>query len=329
MIQQFTKRDDTVYDPFSGSGSIAFEAWIAHRHIVANDLSPYATLLTRAKLSPYRTIETALADIESSQRLVNEAQKCVDLRSVPAWVRDFFHPETLREAIAWTIVLREHNHEFLLACLLGILHHQRPGFLSYPSSHTVPYLRIKLFPKHQFPELYGYRSVADRLEKKVRRALSNIPKLDFSVRRRVVSRDAATHAPRCIEAIITSPPYMRQLDYARDNRLRLWFLGCSNWKPLDARISPTEDGFLQLMTRCLYLWRRVLTPRGKCIFVLADTCSRASNVSLPDIILRLATKSVGGYRLIGVHREEIPGIRRVRRGLRGSTAETFLVLERV
>jgi hypothetical protein len=255
-------------------------------------------------------------------------QEHFDLRTVPAWVRAFFHPQTLREVLAWACVLQRHRRGFLLACLLGILHHQRPGFLSYPSSHTVPYLRLKLFPKDRFPELYRYRSVADRLEAKVRRALSNIPPLDFSVKRHLVSRNAATYAPRSVDAIITSPPYMRQLDYARDNRLRLWFLGCTEWKSLDAEISPTEPEFLALMSRCLRLWRRVLTPAGKCIFVLADVPSRGNGANLPDMIVDLATKSIGGYRLTSVHREAIPDIRRVRRGLRGSATETFLVLRR-
>jgi len=83
------------------------------------------------------------------------------------------------------------------------------------------------------------------------------------------------------------------------------------------------------MTRCLRLWHRVLAPNGKCIFVLADICNRANHAKLPDMIIELATKSVGGYRVTSIHREEIPNIRRVRRGLRGSQTETFLVFDRL
>ena len=90
----------------------------------------------------------------------------VDLRRAPKWVREFFHPETLREALALSFVLKRRRRWFFLASLMGILHHQRPGFLSYPSSHTVPYLRSKAFPPKKFPKLYEYRSLADRLEAK-------------------------------------------------------------------------------------------------------------------------------------------------------------------
>ena len=152
LISQFTKAGDLVYDPFSGSGTVALEAWAAGRNVVANDFSPYAALLTRAKLFPYRSLEDALKDIERLSAEAEQVRNKVDLRSVPAWVRRFFHPETLRETLAWTHVLQRHRRWFPLAALLGILHHQRPGFLSFPSSHTVPYLRVKAFPRAKFPE---------------------------------------------------------------------------------------------------------------------------------------------------------------------------------
>jgi len=60
LISQFTEAGDFIYDPFSGSGTVALEAWTAGRNIVANDLSPYAALLTRAKLFPYATLQEAL-----------------------------------------------------------------------------------------------------------------------------------------------------------------------------------------------------------------------------------------------------------------------------
>src|SRR3989442_14881114 len=53
LIHQYTKPGDVVCDPFSGCGTVAFESWIAGRHVIANDLSPYAVLLTHAKLFPY------------------------------------------------------------------------------------------------------------------------------------------------------------------------------------------------------------------------------------------------------------------------------------
>lgn len=36
-----------------------------------------------------------------------------------------------------------------------------------------------------------------------------------------------------IDAIISIPSYFGALYYVRDNRLRLWFLGCEDWMALD------------------------------------------------------------------------------------------------
>lgn len=329
LVGAFTREGETIYDPFCGSGTIALEAWVARRKIITNDLSPYAVALTRAKLFPSSSIEEANAEIEIAAYQVQKVVATVDLRKVPEWVRAFYHPETLREVIAWSIVLRRRKSHFLLSCLLGILHHQRPGFLSYPSSHTVPYLRERIFPRHLHPHLYEYRQVRSRLEKKVYRAFRRFPPLASNVTRRCYVRNAARFIPDVkVDAIITSPPYMKQLDYGRDNRLRLWFLGKSDWKSLDDYISPTEAQFLNLIKRCLKLWLKVLTPSGICVLVLGDNHSRLYDMPLPEAVTRIATKEVGGYSVVWNYTEQIPGIRRVRRHYSGNQSETFLVLHR-
>lgn len=330
LIAQFTREGNVVYDPFSGSGTIALEAWQAKRYVIANDLSPYASLLTRAKLFPYHGLEEALQKITTLAPEVRLIESTIDLRTVPSWVRCFYHTDTLREIMAWVTVLKLHRQWFLLTCLMGILHHQRPGFLSFPSSHTVPYLRTKMFPRSDFPELYEYRAVQERLEAKVRRAFRRLPNLDFSISRRCFSRPAESLVPSPhVDAIITSPPYMRQLDYGRDNRLRLWFLGSADWHTLDKRISPREDDFLNLMRSCFIGWKTLLRPGHFCVLVMGNTCSREDRKNLPQVVSRIATHEVGGYTHVCDFTEQIPNERRVRRKTAGSSSETILVLRNV
>jgi len=329
LITQYTRPNDVVLDPFAGSGTIALEAWLAGRHVIANDLSPYASLLTRAKLFPYRNVDEALRDFGAMAKLVSRQSKKPDLRSVPSWVREFFHPDTLKEIIIWEEELTKQHRWFLLACLMGILHHQRPGFLSFPSSHTVPYLRIKKFPRHRFAELYKYRSVSDRLEAKVIRAFRRVPVLNFSLSRRYFSKSAEKLVfAKPVDAIVTSPPYMRQLDYGRDNRLRLWFLGHKEWRALDEVLSPGDQDFLSLMSQCFGSWRSTLKPYGYCVLVIGDVCNRGERRNLATVVARIATKE-HGFSLVSSHTEQIPNERRVRRGIIGSCSETILVLRNV
>lgn len=329
LVQRFSREGQTVYDPFSGAGTIGLEAWTLGRNVLVNDLSPYASLLARAKLYSPASLGRALKRLEAVGAEAATHLPSVSIEEVPAWVAEFFHPDTAREILAWVRALRYQGDDFLLAALLGILHHQRPGFLSYPSSHTVPYLRRNLFPRYRFPELYAYRSVRDRLEKKVRRIFKRVPELDRTLTRRCFQRDASAFVPPLpVDVIITSPPYMQQLDYGRDNRLRLWFLGVENWQALDRQVSPSEDVFLQVMFKCFETWKHMLNKRKHCILVLGDTFSRRLRRRIPSVVAEIAASKVGGYELVSQTTSAIPKKRRVRRDYCGNHSETVLVLRR-
>ena len=190
-----------------------------------------------------------------------------DLRRIPQWVRAFFHPRTLKETLRLTQVLKRERHYFLLGSMLGILHHQRPGFLSYPSSHLVPYLRSNKFPKSPYPELYEYRSIAPRLKAKVERALKRTPEASLTALVDGVRLSSAksVNLPDSIDCVITSPPYMDALDYRRDNRLRLWFLGESSSERAD-RAFTTLPGFRKLLDALARQLDQKVRPGGYCIF---------------------------------------------------------------
>jgi len=328
LVKEFSKSGQTVYDPFCGSGTVALEAWLHGRHVVANDLSPYAHLLTQAKLFPARTEVTLQRKLITIREMVQELP-ILSSSEVDSGVAGFFHPKTLDEVTKYVAHLKGNKEHFLLAALMGILHHQRPGFLSYPSSHTVPYLRTKLFPRKEHPELYRYREVHDRLSRKVTRTLKRVPDLNRGLSRLCYSKDASKLVPaREIDLIITSPPYMRQLDYGRDNRLRLWFLGEPDWLGWDKRLTPNEGEFLQMMRKSFELWQDLLPHRGHCIIIIGDSWCKEYNSNLPEALVTIAQNEVGGFKCIGRYTDSIPGIRRVRRSYRGNASETVIVLRR-
>ena len=329
LITAFSNKGDTIYDPFAGCGTVALESWILNREVVANDLNPYASVLTNGKLNPPLSENSALSLIEQIGIEIAENNIDIDLTKIPKWVTDFFHKDTLKEIDIWKNLLITRQEWFLLACLLGILHHQRTGFLSYPSSHTVPYLRNKKFPKEEYPELYSYRALKPRLEKKVIRALNRVPYLDNNLMRLCYQKDTESLIPDIkANSIITSPPYMRRLDYGRDNRLRLWLLGENEWKQLDEKVSPSEDKFLKSMRNCFITWLEVLHRGGLCVLVLDNSISKKYNMPLTEALIRIAVEEVGGYKQIASFEDPIPNERRVRRYHNGSKTEIIIVLKR-
>ena len=115
---------------------MALESVQMGRRSFAADASLYAITLTKGKLRAPSNLDEAYAALDSS--LFAARSREVDIRKVPMWVRDFYHPDTLKEMLQLLAVLRKRRNHFLLACLLGISHHQRPGsslilvVISYP-----------------------------------------------------------------------------------------------------------------------------------------------------------------------------------------------------
>ena len=329
LIKRYTTPGQVVVDPFCGSGTVPLEAACLGRRVFASDASSYAMTLTRAKLAPPESEETALRYIDHLARKVAKLPD-PDLQAVPRWVRCFFHPKTLAETIKIATFLKFRNQHFYLAALLGILHHQRPGFLSYPSSALVPYLRTRKFPREQYPDMYAYRPVIPRLHAKVSRAFRRPPARSPSA---LVegSRRASVHnvtLPPIIDCVITSPPYMNALDYVRDNRLRLWLLG----EPHSESQERTNSTLLGFRSSMLILSSKIesRTKKGAhCIFVIGEQVSRSKAYYPSRELAHAFLTNAPSFRLQEVMRDHIPDVRRSRRERTGVKVEHFLVFRRV
>jgi hypothetical protein len=328
LILRYSQPGELVADMFCGSGTVPLEAARLGRRIFASDASLYAMTLTRGKLQAPRTSATALAELEDLLRYV-EALPLPDLRGVPRWVRAFFHPHTLKEVLRFTRLLQRERNDFLLASLLGILHHQRPGFLSFPSSHLVPYLRSHKFPHAVYPDLYAYRPLAPRLRAKIARVLKR-PPLQVLVGFVEDMRQSAVESvdlPHGIDCVITSPPYMNALDYGRDNRLRLWFLGEPYLESLDRALTG-PDGYSSAIHALAQQLQEKVRPGGYCVFVVGERTTRKGERFPSEVLTSIFAQHASALRLDHVIRDIIPDIRRSRRHLAGVRRENILVFRK-
>jgi hypothetical protein len=333
LLHLYSKPGDIVLDPFAGSGVVPLEAALTGRRAWANDLSPYAYVLTRGKLE---TPDTESAAIQRATELTDSVERIapnIELSDVPEWVREFFHPDTLREVVAAFGLLSERKDYFLTACLLGILHHVRPGFLSYPASHLVPYLRKSKFPPETFPHMYVYRDLRSRLLAKVKRAYRrHLLPVDWEKRDYKVWQTNSMDLPvpdESVDSIVSSPPYFGALDYARDNRLRLWFLGCEDWKELDASLTASKRVYLPQMAECLREMNRVLKSGSWCVLVLGDVVKNGETQRTAEILATLATEvSQDRLTLDTIYDDLIPDERRSRRRTKTTKFERILVMRK-
>ena len=328
LLTKYTQPGHLVADMFCGSGTIPLEAARHGRHIFASDSSQYSIVLTKGKLLSPPNVTAAL---RSSNRLLTQADQLPNpgISTCPSWVQDFFHPKTLSEILSLSRLLQQRRAYFHLACLLGILHHQRPGFLSYPSSHLVPYLRTRRFPKCDYPHLYEYRSIRPRLEAKVRRAFHRAPAhalKDFVLGVRLSSASSIS-LPDNIDCVLTSPPYMNALDYRRDNRLRLWFLGETDADLADKQLNNVNH-FRRLMLTLIKQLKYKIRLGGYCILILGEKTFRSSQHSPAELVMDLFSSAADEFSLEDIIVDTIPDVRRSRRNLGGVKKEHILVFRK-
>lgn len=328
LIERYSNPGDIVADPFGGAGTIPLEAALRGRRAFGADISPYACILSKAKLSPPRSLSTALRKAEEALAEASVLPK-PDLRMVPLWVRKFFHPATLREVLNFALICRRPGNEFLMACLLGILHHQRPGFLSYPSSHLVPYVRDRKYPRDKFPEMYVYRELKPRLLAKIRRSyrrfIRPLPSYILSFDSTPVQQ---LQLPSHVGALITSPPYMNALDYGRDNRLRLWFIDPSLSTEVDNSVTQRRQGFIDAMASLAGKIEHSLKLKGYCVFVVGEEIRRSFEAHPSEAVLRIMQSHAPSFRLKKVVTDQIPDVRRTRRECRGIKTDHVMVFQR-
>lgn len=291
LIEKYSKPNDTILDPFVGSGTIALESLILKRNIICYDINPYSIILTRAKLNPLKSESIAINKIKLYLSESKELTTKIDVNEIPQWLKKLYHPQTLLETVAFSKLLLQNHEYFLLASLLGILHHQRPGFLSFPSSHSIPYLRDKKFPLKKYPELYTYRDLESRIYKKIKRVYKRIPTIDDTLIRTCEQKNVLNiDLPKdSIDTIITSPPYMDTLDYYRDNRVRLWFCGIE-YKNKELYPNPKNvNEFKKLVSNMLTIFNNILKSDGKCILVIGDVNKEDNNkiINTGKIVMKI------------------------------------------
>jgi len=326
LIVEYSKPNDLVVDPFAGSGTIPLEAALLSRRTFSSDISTYAKILCRAKLTPPSSLKKALRQVDKTLKLVKQEDE-PDLRSVPRWVQIFFHPRTLKEVMKFASICRRFEDDFLMACLLGILHHQRPGFLSYPSSHLVPYLRCKKYPKSAYADLYAYRELAPRIIAKVERAYKRTTSLPVPKNhkfRQIKIQNISF--PRDVDCLISSPPYMNTLDYERDNRLRLWFAGQKIRNKSDRATDKIH--FWSAISNLSSKVEMNLKKGGHCILIVGERVTRSHITELSLLVCKSFSIFAPSLQLMRVIKDEIPDIRRSRRDCRGTKNEHILVFKR-
>ena len=265
LVGIFVPEGGAMLDPFAGVGTLSFAATLTGIRSWAFDINPAALCIAKAKTGRHEAAlcERVLRELENflmvnqSAALEQEIGTAQNIR-FNGLLADYFHPDTFREVLlARRYFLanppQDASEALVMACLLHILHGNRPYALSRRSHPITPFA-----PSGPFE----YRALIPRLRTKVARSLQcvesdELEKIDlqkgksdcaenlFPVLQEkpfvpgvVYNQDATTWWPQEVnqlDAVITSPPFFDSTRFYLANWMRLWFCG---WEASDFRTQP-------------------------------------------------------------------------------------------
>lgn len=293
FFQRYSKPGDLVVDPFSGRGTIPLQARVEGRRSVSNDLSPLGYVLSRAKANPpsWIAVNAAVDTLEKGYRQEDQPEP-----DVSDDIRMLFHPKTLKQLCYLREYLHRHGatewspEELMLAgALAGIMHgaHRRDGSSQYlsismPNTFSMaPSYVAKFIAENNLiaPEQNVFERIRDKLARLYLDAIDG--------------PDGATHAQDAavflggdgiragsVDLLVTSPPYLRVVNYGAANWIRLWQLGVDDVgrdqgagrRTLDAALDHrhTYSSYKTFILRILQGVQRVLKPNAVAAIVIGD-----------------------------------------------------------
>lgn len=240
LINTFTEPGQSVLDPFSGAGTIPFEAALNGRHAFALDISDLSFVISDAKLrlpnpdaieKRFTQLQEWIAQHRPKQQDIDTASKVRFNKAVP----EYFHQDTLNEILSarrYFIETRDNTPEWtlLLSSMLHILHGNRPYALSRRSHPITPFAPTG-------PATY--KSVIEKLRQKALKSMDSARSENF-IEGHCFQANALEEWPaqiKDIDALITSPPFFDSTRFYMTNWMRFWFCG---WEREDFDKEPAK-----------------------------------------------------------------------------------------
>jgi len=301
LIRAFSNKREVILDPFCGIGTVPLEANLLGRNSVGFDLNPYAYLVANAKMDRKSLSE----HIEFLENLELKPNSRI-IQTVPKWVHEFYNKKTLAELLVLLDVLKRKKKRFILGCLLGVSQGHRIGHLSKASALTLPYKPRADDPGH-------YKEVIPRLINKVKRMYKDGFTMEPAGKIQKVDTRKMPLKDNSIDCVISSPPYLDNLDYVNANRLRLALLGCFGDKAskLSKKLMYKEEPYMKMMTQTCQEISRVLKPEGLCILILGDVHTKKNPIITTNLIKKILDDA--NLKLIEEFPDSIPFNRSVQR----------------
>jgi len=282
-----SKKKSVVLDPFGGRGTTSIQANLDGHFAIHNDINPVSNFLaeSRKNIPDFNALEKTLKNLNLSKK-AEEEEKDEDMLH-------FFHEKTLNEIKNLRRICKsEDSPEIKYICLTALsrLHGHSPGFFSvytFPQISIEPKAQAKNnIKRKQKPE---YREIKSRIHSKMKRDLSKpLPPFyhEFSKRNLYLNQsamDISLLGDSSVDLIVTSPPFLDKVDYAKDNWMRKWFLGLEG----EPQISIFRDltDWNKFIANVLKECSRVMKKNSYLVMEVGEVLSGKNQISLEKEIV--------------------------------------------
>ncbi|MFT4224221.1 DNA methyltransferase [Dysgonomonas sp.] len=293
FIKYFTKKGDIVFDPFSGRGTTALEARIQDRKSIATDLNPIALALSRAKNASL-TKEEIFARIAELECKYDSSLYQQEAKAQPEEIHLIFHPRTLAQLCYLKRKLLKSEKpidQYLIGISLGTLHggERANGTSGYASidmpntfSMSPDYVR-KFVQTNNLNRIFHdmftiLREKTERLYKK-HTGLKQSGVVVKADAKKLSEVDELKPFHKKVSLVLTSPPYLGIVNYAKQNWIRSWFLDEDPLKvseELDDDLNLEE--WINFSKEVVIELKKFLKKDGVAVFVIGDVAKSKTSV---------------------------------------------------
>jgi DNA modification methylase len=253
FVRVYSNPGDAILEPFGGRGSVMMQALYHNRNAVCNDLSAYSNVLTHSVLwVPH--MEDAIDYIEDLRKYIEDSNNKIDMsytgkgKGIDSDIAMLYHPDTFSQMVKLRNTLN--SKKFLMGHGFGKYdpkyEHEIVMFLRAVSTQlmlgsSLAFNGIKIRGQDN-TTIKGLLKYYNFLKEKPRNidvfnslklyvAKMNVGNLRLKDKfdkldRKLISCDAKNLdlPDKCIDGVITSPPYFHVLRYGKSNWTRLWML---------------------------------------------------------------------------------------------------------
>ena len=283
FIQKYSKEGDIVLDPFCGRGTTVFEANQLNRIGVGVDISPLAIQVAKSKLNKVtlKQIVDRLKQIDFSKEILDDYED----------FKDIYHPKTYSQLMNLRNQLKDTPVDNLIkTIILGRLHGHSKAFFSVWTFNVISLSKERIKKQAEKrgikPE---FRDVVPRIIEKAKTILRDDIKEQTGSDAYIADISKGLNLEEKADLIITSPPFLKVINYIDDNWLRFWFLDYDKEQLRKVLVQTNNlEEYREFIKKSMKEMYKNLNKGKYCIIEVGDVKHKGKKFYLDHLIVELA-----------------------------------------